>query len=439
MAVASTERRLPFFMKTFPCPACGASAEHRQFRSRIFGPGKAESDGHVISYTWSDPQLLQVHPPLYHLFFCSSCFYTSTTDSYTDPANVLYSRVGHKAFLAARSQNDPVIDLLGRQINYDTITFESALWMHLLAIYAQLLREEEMRDHFMIARLYLRVAWLFREEQSARAEQGSTSVEEKPEDASRRAVVESLRDFDAVLHQGHEGRDQLIAVLKADATRRGPKDAEIYSKSLDTIGRLFDALHSEAYRLKSTFNKSFVTSLENEDKSYNAEFLDKVKSAWVYAPVEEAEGLRSAIEHFEKAIANDARLNDPDPFFKTSALIIDLELRCNDLDAAFKKARGVVASVMNDRQNIQNRINKTENPSHKMELQKLLVAANRSVERASDLQYQIVDMVIERELPRIQAILKDYTNSTSGQKKVALLGAGVTHGIIHRLEERKMI
>ncbi|MDP1587126.1 MAG: DUF2225 domain-containing protein, partial [Prosthecobacter sp.] len=304
------EKKLPFLMKTFPCPACGAPAKHPQFRTRTYSPGKVESDNHVLTYTWHDSQLLQVHPPLYYLYFCTSCFYTASSENYVEPSGVLYGRTGIRTFLAARSGGDGMINLLGRRIDYNTITFESALWMHLLAIYIELLREEAMRDHYTIARLFLRAAWLYREESAAKkAETGAAAVE-KPDDATQRAVLESLREFDAVLHQCHEGRDRIVATLNSDAARRENKDSEIYSRALGNVERLLEALHSEAYRIKSTFNLSYISALDTSDRSYDVAFLNEVKTQWIYAPAEETEALRSAVEHFEKAIASDARLND---------------------------------------------------------------------------------------------------------------------------------
>jgi hypothetical protein len=431
------EKKLPFFMKAHQCPVCGSSAEHRQFRNRTYVPATQESDAHVLTYTWHNPYLIQIHPPLYFLYFCPSCYFSATSENYINPAKVPYNRVNNKAFLTARTRKDKVIELLGRRIDYGNISFESALWMHLLAIYAQLLPEEGMRDHYTIARIYLRVAWLYREENAAKTEESKPPANEKPEDLTQCALAEALKEFDGILHQGNEARDRIIAALRADAKQRGEKDADSYGNALGTIDRLFEALHSEAYRLKSTFNRNSTTVLKAGDIAYDTGFLEEVKTLWVYAPIDETEALRSAIEHFEKAIASDARLSDPEPYFRTAALVIDLELRCNDLDAAFKKVRGIIASIMKDRQSIMVRINKTEVTSHKMDLQKLLASANRSIERATDLHYHILDLVIEREMPTITQVLKENAQRTPSEQQDALLAAGISRGIIDRLKARK--
>jgi len=432
-----TEKKLPFLTKVIACPECGAVGNHRQFRTRAFSPGEVESDTHVVSYVWNDPQFIQVHPPLYFLYFCNSCYFCAASESYIDPESIMYRRVGSKAFSAARNEQDQVIQLLGHHIDYDSINFETALWMHLLAIYIQLLRDDAMRDHYMIARLYLRVAWLYREESAAQSKTAEP-VADSQENATQRAVLEALREFDAVLHQANEAKEAVTVALREDAARRGTRNSEAYAKALSTAGRLVDALHSESYRLKSLFNQSYV-SAQKDDRSYNLEFLEKVKSLWVYAPADELEALRSAIEHYEKAIASDSRLNDSEPYFRTSALIIDLELRCNDLDAAFKKARGIVASVMKDRETLRARMNSMENPSHKMELKKRLDAANRAVERASDLHSQVVEMVIAREMPKISTILQEHSRSTASQKKVALMAGGISLGIVQRVEQMNLL
>lgn len=433
------DKRLPFLTKAFACPACGKMADHRQFRSRAFGPGEMESDNHVLTYVWHDPQFVQVHPPLYFTYFCPDCYFTAPAENFLDPETILHRRVGIKAFQTARDADDKVLTLLGQRIDYNSITFESALWMHLLAIYVQLLREAEYRDHYLIGRLFLRVAWLYREESAARPEGDAPADAGSGDESPERRVSEALREFDALLHQCNEARDKVAEAIKADAGQRIAKDAGAFFKTLSRAERLLEALHSESYRLKSAVNKSFIADPPGGDRSYSLDFLDQLKEEWVYAPADEEEAMRSAIEQLEKAIASDGRLSGPDAFFRTSALIVDLELRCNDLDAAFKKVRGIVDSIMKDRDAINKRVAQETDPSRKNDLLRIQSAAAKALERASDLRFQVVDQVIEREMPKISKILREHSKSTPGQKKVALLSSGISHGIIHQLEEKKFL
>jgi hypothetical protein len=434
------EKRLPFLTKSYPCPACGKEGTHRQFRNRVFTAGEVESDSHVVDYQWNDARILQVHPPLYFLHFCTSCHFSGGPDNFIEPENVPYSRVCVRCHLTARESGDPLIDLLGNRIDYDTVPFESALWMHLLAIYIQLLPEDDMRDHYMIGRLYLRVAWLYREASVATKAGAEPQAAVAAEDVSRRAVLDAMKRFDDALQESHDERKQIVNALKADEGRRGGTDAALYEKALDTTARLLEALDSESHRLKSTFSQSCVSSLKSDDRSYSAAFLDEIKGAsWADVPTEEGPALRSAIDHFESAIASDARLDNIGPYFKTSSLIVDLELRCGDLDEAFKKARGVANSVMSDREKLLERMGKTEDESRKMALKSVLLETNSYIEKAKDLQYLVADRLIDRDMPRIKAILKEHEQSATGKKKVALLGAGISHPIVNRLEERKMI
>ena len=92
----TADKKLPFLLRTHPCPNCGNSAPHRHFRTRMFTQGQVESDGHVHSFTWTDPKFLQVHPPLYFLYFCTRCYFTAPAEDYMQPQEVLYGRAAHR-------------------------------------------------------------------------------------------------------------------------------------------------------------------------------------------------------------------------------------------------------------------------------------------------------------------------------------------------------
>lgn len=137
---------------------CKRVHPQRHIRLRAVNPVHKESDQHVLEYKWSSPRIQQIHPPFYFLHFCPHCYYTDIVEDFETPDHNDYTRWSLKCFKDARKDSDPTIDLLGSGVHYDEIGFDSAMRIHLLAVYTQLLSPPDVLDCYKIGRLLLRIA-----------------------------------------------------------------------------------------------------------------------------------------------------------------------------------------------------------------------------------------------------------------------------------------
>lgn len=158
----------PFIVTTAQCPICENQSEQRSFKSHVFFTKDKDLDMRPTSYSWHNHSFEKLHPPLYYMWHCPRCHYTSSQAAFKTPeAN---SSLNHKrmvervmAVLYAPA-NAPVIHELTDGLNPAKLDFPMALKSHLLAIFLmERVDEIRERDCLVLGQYLMRLAWLFRD------------------------------------------------------------------------------------------------------------------------------------------------------------------------------------------------------------------------------------------------------------------------------------
>ena len=162
-----TDNKSPFVKKKVPCPMCNSEAENRFFLPKLFMESGTESDHHVTEYKWLDNSFEECHPPHYHFWHCPSCKYTATQKDFLKPGQDAESNftVLKRCFQKMNPAQKQMVQLVGGDIDYDKMDFCMAMKIHLLAVFIQQLVPEDSRDVSKLASYYLRIGWLFREQE----------------------------------------------------------------------------------------------------------------------------------------------------------------------------------------------------------------------------------------------------------------------------------
>ncbi|HAS82224.1 MAG TPA: hypothetical protein DCS43_06015 [Verrucomicrobia bacterium] len=150
------------------CPMCGL--EHTQYRlnPRMFWHTELDMDRKPSKY-----QCLKAidgyYPPLYELWHCSRCHFTSHNRTFPAPLkHVFIEKTVVQRHLAEAARGDSafarVCKALGAGVGVDNLDFPQAVRLALLAVYFEgvligLLRQGKAS----LARSYLRLAWLLRD------------------------------------------------------------------------------------------------------------------------------------------------------------------------------------------------------------------------------------------------------------------------------------
>lgn len=436
------EAKSPFIEKSVKCPVCGRFSPQRSFLSRMFTPKTVESDHHVVSYTWLNQNVKRAHPPHYFLYYCPYCFYTDISDDFSN-SNVTPSyRKTLKSFNSAGEKQKQLINLMGKHVHYDEIDFASALNLHFLAIFGQMLPPKKEHDCYKIARLLLRVAWLYREN--------------KPNDSDSLhipSVEEILEGMKILEIETDKARKSWDKVSKAVERRTGELEKEFqtnaaenpYARNCADLGKQFDNLVGELYRLKTTCKRDLSGKLLSGDAyesgpffsfpSYEA-FFEKLKSVWPLAPADEMEAMRAAIAYFKHSVSTDSRFDDPEKHFSAITLITDLMIRCDDIDAALAAIGTIHKTALDSRQKYMKKMQEKDiDEQTKRRFQVQIQRTNAALGRAVDLRYELLDNLLKRDLPKIKKILAKHEGAPTEEIEKILKKNGIVEPLILRMQE----
>lgn len=450
-------RRLksPFVMKGVACPVCKEVTGQRYFRQRAYVPEKRESDQHVLTYRWFGEGIRRVHPPFYHLFYCPKCHYTDIPADYSNPFDNVFTPFTLKHFKQCAA-NGILFDVLAKHIDYDEIGFESALNLHFLAIAIHSLAIDEAQDTYKLARLYLRVAWLFREQGNPEcyATQPAEDAAAPPSNSAS-ALLERAQSLQALGADTEKawGETRPLArdrarelTASADTLTTNPYPGiiaeidDLLQKQHDALTRLRDLALRDVSGVLSidapppdpdADGAEEATAPESDEEAANggsgepaeddardgawkstqfathADFLQHLRMLWPEVPLTEVDAMRRAIALFELAMVQDKRVQDFQSNLKLSMLVADLLLRCEDIDGAFQVVRDLYRSIADSRRQAQERLReKGLSDTERRMTDSVIRRAGEALEQTADLRHLVLDKLVRRELPRITAVIR---------------------------------
>lgn len=435
--------RSPFVERDIKCPACGEASRQRTFRSRMFVPEEKESDQHVVRYRWLSENVAQVHPPYYFLLFCPHCHFCDMADEYENPKPNPFAQRVAKLYQKAEQRIRLIAVLLAKHINYEEIDHLSALNLHYLALFLQMQAPEDLMDNYKVARLLLRIAWLYREA----GDDGGEGAVKIPgvEDA-----LEAYDRFEDLLGRLRESWKSINASLKSRVDdvddMAGGGDENPYRQRQAAVNRHLDGASRESYALKSLLRRDRRGNLLNDGgddsgkffnfPSYDA-FFEQLKGVWPFAPSDEHEAMRAALHYFEKALSTDARLDDTNVRQGVMSLIIDLFVRCDDISGALAMVRGAHKSAFDARARLQQELRDPEKDDlEKRRIKSRMDRVTASLDQVSAMRRTLINQMYVRDKAKIEGILKTYTGQALEVIEEALTSAGIEPEQITALKDQ---
>ncbi len=432
------ELQSAFVEKSIACPACKKKHGQRNIRARMYVAGDRDSDRHVKQYKWIADNAEPVHPPYYHIHLCPWCFYADTVEDYAAPHNAY----AQKAFRQAGENNQKieVIELLAKHVDYETVDFESALNLHFLAIFNQMLVTPAQLDTRKIAGLLLRVAWLYREHAPNESGKRINPYEQE--------MLKTMVAYEALLLKAREAwatvcRTTSRHLMEIDETLIDGSENPLRSHQ-ENIEKLMRAEFAELFRMKSYLrggSDSDPNAGAVANKSYygypsHGAFMTELKTLWAFAPMDEQEAMRSAVEYYNRAIDAGA-FSTQESFHSAISVITDLMVRCKDLDGAFKLVRSIHQEASDSRHRYQVRM-KEENVDgrKRRQLREQIDRVDETIHHTNVLHQTLLDSSIESEKPKILHVLAEHADASLEQIEQALRQVGISSGMIKRMEER---
>ncbi len=356
-----TDIKSPLYNRTVPCPACGTKTSQAEFKAGMYVEEEREADQHVTRYRYLQPDVTPVHPPFYALAHCPECAFADFKEDFIDPTRTRENRVHllGSRLRAERGRAGSVIRMLHQELRPGPMDFPMALRLHLLAIAIQELLPQDRRDHLKIARLYLRTAWLYRE-------QGDTA---QPSVVKSEGLA-ALGQCAALLRDLRAAADRLVTVYAGESEA---PHAVAFAKQLEDLGRSFADLRGHLVGQGGAGNP--------------LGFLTRLRSEWPGLPINETVCLQASLRAFEMEYQQGE--GDTLALLK---LMIEINCRLGQFDRVLEYTSSISKSGHEERAKLQRQLAADRSLSGE-ERNRLVVRINRinaSLQLASEIHQDIL-------------------------------------------------
>lgn len=395
------DNQTPFREKNMHCPSCGKSSSVVYLpgeTSRIYVPEHHEPDKHVTSWKWKNPLWADINPYHYSLLFCSNCYYADFPEDFkhdhSNPRNkITYIK---PMMLNDKDKDNSVINFLGKDIDFHNMTVVMAVKTFLLAIYIQeliqdLKKDEEYhqtRDWNKLARLYLRLAWIYREMGS---DSGDDSESKKF--AAVDTSLEELRTAVSTLKNKLNTCKELVTGTFKDAN--APILEKIFTaetQTMENLEKLSLTLNSTVVKIKTDLGE---TPTENKDEQELKDLMINLSALWPEAVFSEEKAMRRAIYFYSMTADNDPYLS-PQAAFNTAEFTATLWSMIGKENDALLVLQELVRRASNERTKITRKLNTKKSMVDKMQIEDEMKKMNAYIQEIS-YKYKELKAKLEKE------------------------------------------
>ncbi len=336
----------PFFRVKLECPVCKQINNFEIIRQGEYTESGRDTDFAPVGRIWKNPAYQRYNPLLFFTATCKKCYYTRELNSsyreWQSDSNFKSYRLPSqkKKHLAEFTSDDSIIRLLGEQINIDSYPFESAIIKLLLVIYDENLQDRS--SPLDIARYYLRIGWLYRDEGQNDASRFSPQLMLNGIQIEIDRLKNDVGEFDSNISPLHrlisQDFNHLVNSANEDAISSKLKSAmENVQQVWSSLIKDVELLQTEFDKVKKEIHLLSPDSLESPgfgEYPGFGDFLYKVKERWDEIPVNETEALVLALKYYMKAYHSGREIKAGLQQLQAAYLIAELSRRVGDLSQA---------------------------------------------------------------------------------------------------------
>jgi hypothetical protein len=150
------------------CPMC--QHKHIQFRlnPRMYWNMEKAIDGQPIKFHTLQ-SIAGCHPPLFELWHCPNCHYTSNHRTFMEPLKDVFVEKGfvqrkYAELMRTAGPSKTICDLLGADISIETTSFPQSIRLASLALFVDRFFSQILQHrYFALAWSYMRLGWFYRD------------------------------------------------------------------------------------------------------------------------------------------------------------------------------------------------------------------------------------------------------------------------------------
>ena len=154
-----------------PCPVCGQENGYYRLKRDMVRATESEGDGHPLNYRWGKPGFDSIDPKQFFFGSCSNCGFTGELDDADfrqsakdiDKYKSDYIDEQLQVLVDRSTAGKGIVQVLKKRVEEGGYPLSKMLAQFHLGVFIQCLRTKILPGN--IARYYLRIAWLFREQE----------------------------------------------------------------------------------------------------------------------------------------------------------------------------------------------------------------------------------------------------------------------------------
>ena len=159
------KKRSPFISVKCKCPICRQVNTFNYVKAKLFKPDVVDDDHHVVSYICEFKEFRHIRPENYYIWYCPTCHFTDSQESFrSEKASGKLELLRDKILIENKIREGFIQRITANlELSGEFIATDTALNLHLLSLYEHGLLSVNIRDYSRLAKLALRVAWLYRD------------------------------------------------------------------------------------------------------------------------------------------------------------------------------------------------------------------------------------------------------------------------------------
>ncbi len=444
------QKKTPFITANVTCPICANQFPSYKFKAGLYAVLDKETDQHPKSYKWTEPEFSSINPLHHSMWRCPKCFFTDFTENFekkTD-SKVLAMR---KIYKPAEVLAMPFMSEILRYTDLNIPSFETTVNLYLTAAFInEMPTRPEDKSYFKLARIYLRIAWLYREKYGA-ADSALESIRLKQ-------MFKNFDEIDANYTKLEGSVTKLLSIIKnrlleiygGEVPMNNPYYANIagFLSGIKNIPASLGKIKTTAV-LDQQGKLSGDSTATGNHPYYNfpsfPDFLMSLMPHWPDLPLNEKAALALAVKNYTLSYTNEDFFDTPEKRLNAVDLIENLYIRLDDYDSALNYITEIYRSGTKDRQGLYNKMNSKKSDgtyptqSEKDRIESQIARINSTLSKASDKKKDLEEKRLAAALPKVTAVINQNPQISEAELILKLNDIGLSEAVYNDLKEKNML